>query len=262
MKKKIIILVMGLPGSGKTTLAKILVKRLKAGWLNADKVRKKFNDWDFSKKGIIRQSRRMKSLTSSKKFSKFNYIIADFICPYEEGRKLFAADYTIWVNTIKNGRFPKMNKIFKEPTNFDFKVTSKNAKFWSENIIKKLTKYKWNNKNLTGFMLGRFQPFHIGHKKLFQKALQKVEQIIICVKDVHRIGDNPFSFKEVKNKIDKELYLQYGNRYKIILLPNITNIFYGRKVGYKIKRIDLPLTVQKISATNIRNRMRKKKIIK
>ena len=83
MKK---ILIIGLPGSGKTTLARELKKRLNANWLNADKVRKKFNDWDFSRKGVLRQAKRMKSLA---KKSKKNFVIADFICPYEKGRKIF-----------------------------------------------------------------------------------------------------------------------------------------------------------------------------
>ena len=132
MKK---ILIIGLPGSGKTTLAFELKKKLKASWLNADKVRKKFNDWDFSRKGDLRQAKRMKSLA---KKSKKSFIIADFICPYEEGRKIFKPDYLIWMNTIKRGRLSTFNKTFEKPKKFDFKINKKNAKFYSKIIIKKI----------------------------------------------------------------------------------------------------------------------------
>ena len=132
MKK---ILIIGLPGSGKTTSAFELKKKLKASWLNADKVRKKFNDWDFSRKGVLRQAKRMKSLA---KKSKKSFIIADFICPYEEGRKIFKPDYLIWMNTIKRGRLSTFNKTFEKPKKFDFKINKKNAKFYSKIIIKKI----------------------------------------------------------------------------------------------------------------------------
>ena len=132
MKK---ILIIGLPGAGKTTLAIELKKKLNASWLNADKVRKKFNDWDFSRKGVLRQAKRMKSLA---KKSKKNFVIADFICPYEEGRKIFKPDYLIWMNTIKRGRLSTFNKTFQKPKKFDFKISKKNAKFYSKIIIKKI----------------------------------------------------------------------------------------------------------------------------
>ena len=132
MKK---ILIIGLPGAGKTTLARALNKRLKANWLNADKVRKKFNDWDFSKKGVLRQAKRMKSLA---KKSKKSFVIADFICPYEEGRKIFKPDYLIWMNTIKRGRLSTFNKTFQKPKKFYFKINNKNAKFYSKIICKKI----------------------------------------------------------------------------------------------------------------------------
>ena len=136
MKK---ILIIGLPGSGKTTLAFELKKKLKASWLNADKVRKKFNDWDFSRKGVLRQAKRMKSLA---KKSKKSFVIADFICPYEEGRKIFKPDYLIWMNTIKRGRLSTFNKTFEKPKKFDFKINKKNAKFYSKIIIKKIKYFK------------------------------------------------------------------------------------------------------------------------
>ena len=123
---------MGLPGSGKTTLAGELKKKLNAAWINADVIRKKYNDWDFSKNGVIRQARRMRKITNK---SKKKITIVDFVCPYEKGRKIFKADYLIWMNTIKKGRLSTFDKSFEIPKKFNFKVNKKNAKFYSKKII-------------------------------------------------------------------------------------------------------------------------------
>ena len=120
---------MGLPGSGKTTLANELGPMLNAKRLNADEVRKEANDWDFSAEGRKRQAKRMGDLALKLK-EDGRYVIADFICPTPEARNLFSADYIIWVDTIKEGRFEDTNKMFEEPDNFDFKVTHKDAPMW------------------------------------------------------------------------------------------------------------------------------------
>ena len=128
---------MGLPGSGKTTLASKLVPLLKAKWLNNDEVRKAANDWDFSEEGRKRQAKRMAEL--AEKYKKEGHtVVADFICPTPEARKLFNADYTIWVNTIKEGRFDDTNKMFVKPEKFDFEVTTKDADVWARKIVGKI----------------------------------------------------------------------------------------------------------------------------
>ena len=124
-----IILIMGLPGSGKTTLAKTLTPMFNAVWLNADKVRKEVNDWDFSEQGRLKQSIRMKILAHKAKSENRN-VIVDFICPTEYTRKEFNADYTIWMDTIKVGRFDDTNKMFEEPKNPNFIVTYFDANMW------------------------------------------------------------------------------------------------------------------------------------
>ena len=134
MKK---ILVMGLPGSGKTTLASELVPLLKARWINNDKVRKAANDWDFSETGRTRQAKRMSDLADEYK-KEGSYVVCDFICPTPEARKLFKADIIIWVHTNKKGRFDDTNAMFIKPEKFDFHVTSQDAKLWAAKIAEKI----------------------------------------------------------------------------------------------------------------------------
>ena len=119
------ILVMGLPGSGKTYLTQRLVPLLNAAWYNADQVRKMANDWDFSPEGRIRQSLRMKNLADFEK-SQGRIVICEFVCPTSETKKNFNPDITIWMNTIKSGRYEDTNKMFEEPTNVSFKITEMN----------------------------------------------------------------------------------------------------------------------------------------
>ena len=130
---------MGLPGSGKTTLADELAPKLKAKRLNADQVRKEAEDWDFSKEGRKRQAKRMASL-ALKLGEDGSYVIADFICPTPEARTLFPANYIIWVDTIKEGRFEDTNKMFVKPDKYDFHVTTQDAKNWALKILRELNK--------------------------------------------------------------------------------------------------------------------------
>ena len=117
--------------------------------------------------------------------------------------------------------------------------------------------YEWDNKKPTAQMLGRWQPFHKGHYTLFKEILKKTGQVCIQIRDVQGIDDNPFDFETVKENIEEKLNPEFEGRFKIILVPNITNICYGRGVGYKIEEIELPKEIQEISATKIRAQMRK-----
>ena len=119
------ILIMGLPGSGKTYLAKRMQPILKAAWYNADIVREIANDWDCSPEGRIRQSLRMKNLADFEK-SQGRIVICDFVCPTSETKKNFNPDITIWMNTIKSGRYEDTNKMFEEPSEVDYEVKEMN----------------------------------------------------------------------------------------------------------------------------------------
>ena len=121
------ILVMGLPGSGKTYLTKRLAPLLEAAWYNADKVRDMANDWDFSEEGRARQSNRMKTFADFEK-EHGRFVICDFVCPTKSTRTNFDADITIWMDTIKEGRFEDTNKLFEKPTKVNYHISEWNDK--------------------------------------------------------------------------------------------------------------------------------------
>ena len=132
------ILIMGLPGSGKTTLALNLFAMLSpdALWLNADEIRTKFNNWDFSEQGRLRQSQRMREIAD---VSHQDYVIADFVCPLPAMRDIYAADFTIWIDTIAEGRYEDTNRVFEPPQYYDVRVTEQDAAKWSKIIYEQIS---------------------------------------------------------------------------------------------------------------------------
>jgi hypothetical protein len=272
MKK---ILVMGLPGSGKTTFAEKLksylesnseyfspafentTQRAEVKWLNADDVRKKYNDWDFSHEGRVRQSIRMRELADSF----FNdFVIADFVAPLPEMRHNFKADWVIWMDTIDQGRFEDTNKMFIPPDVYDFRITEQNAEKWAEfvgnHIIENRRRPTFEYRKESVQMLGRWQPWHAGHRALFERAIAKTGQVVIMIRDCQGWnGSNPFAAEQVKDFIRRDLDPLYQGQYEILLVPNIVNITYGRDVGYKIEQEVFDDATHSISATKIRKEM-------
>jgi hypothetical protein len=253
------ILIMGLPGAGKTTLAAALTACLFPNclWLNADTVREKYNDWDFSQEGRIRQAKRMRQLADE---SDKEFIIADFVAPLQEMRDIFEADWVIWVDTLDTCRYEDTNKAFDPPVIYDFRITEQWAEKWAphiaHHIVNNIRRPKWDNKKETVQMLGRWQPWHEGHRKLFERALAKTGQVAIMVRDCQGWNDsNPFNFFEVVSRIKRDLEPLYQGQFSISLVPNIVNITYGRDVGYKIEQEVFDEETHNISATKIRKGM-------
>jgi len=140
------VLIMGLPGAGKTYIARYVNELLiSAGktvlWLNADEVRKSHDDWDFSTEGRIRQSVRMRALAD---ISNADIVLCDFVAPLAEMRTNFDADFTVWVDTIKAGRFEDTNKAFVTPTDYDFRVKEQNHLFYGKIISQILLEKLWS----------------------------------------------------------------------------------------------------------------------
>ena len=256
------ILVMGLPGSGKTYLAQHILEHLQhyrktVMWLNADDVRKKYNDWDFSHEGRIRQSLRMRELADG---YDCDYVICDFVAPLVEMRNNFKADWTIWMDTIDAGRYEDTNKAFIPPTIYDFRVTEQDCEKWAEfignHIIENRRRPTFDWQKETVQMLGRWQPWHEGHRALFERAIAKTGQVVIQIRDCQGWqGSNPFAIEQVKANIKKDLDPLFQGQYEIQVVPNIVNITYGRDVGYKIEQESFDKSITNISATKIREQM-------
>jgi adenylylsulfate kinase len=270
------ILIMGLPGAGKTYLAQALKQHLESHsvlfhpsaetvhssqarveWFNADDVRKRFNDWDFSQEGRIRQSHRMRELSDD---SSADFVIVDFVAPLPEMRYNFKADWTIWMDTIDAGRYEDTNKMFTPPDVYDFRVTEQAADKWAEFIGTHILEdrrrpvFDWQRETVQ--MLGRWQPWHAGHRALFERAIAKTGQVSIMIRDCQGWqGSNPFEIGQVKDRIRRDLDPLYQGQYDIQVVPNIVNITYGRDVGYRIEQESFDDATHAISATKIRKEM-------
>jgi len=279
------ILIMGLPGAGKTYLAQALKQYLETNgdllkvnpgrvmnyegipdpnfmrvgvdWFNADDIRKKYNDWDFSKEGRIRQSLRMFQFAIE---CTGEFVICDFVAPLVEMRNNFKADWTIWVDTIDKGRYEDTNKAFTPPEVYDFRVTEQNAEKWAEfigeHILSNRRRPEFDWKKETVQMLGRWQPWHDGHRALFERLLAKTGQVIIQVRDVQGWqGSNPFEVEKVKGFIRRDLDPLYQGQYEIQVVPNIVHIGWGRGVGYTAGEETFDKSITDISATKIRKEL-------
>ena len=274
---------MGLPGSGKTYLATALKQYLETNssirtmpmfrtvnmehtpvtyssqvdWFNADEIRKRYNDWDFSREGRIRQSLRMAEFALK---CTGDYVICDFVAPLPEQRFNFKADWTVWMDTIDAGRYEDTNQAFVSPDVYDFRITEQNAEKWAEFIgdhilaNRRRPVFDWQKETVQ--MLGRWQPWHEGHRALFDRAMAKTGQVVIQVRDCQGWqGSNPFAITQVKNNIRRDLDTLYQGQYEIQVVPNIVNITYGRDVGYKIEQETFDQATHDISATKIRRSM-------
>ena len=254
------VLIMGLPGSGKSTVSELVADKLGAVWFNADAVREELNkDLGFTEADRNEQARRMGWLCDQV-VKAGSYAVADFVCPTEDTRKLFNADIIVWVNRIKEGRYEDTNKIFTEPvadkrwnSGEDIVLKNGNPYEMCAQVVSHLESLEnWNNQAPTALLIGRYQPFHDGHKALVAETIRRSGQCCIALRDVGGIDDNnPYDFEAVRKDILRACR-EFGNKVNVIDCPNITDVFYGRGVGYNIERIDLDKELTDISATKVR----------
>lgn len=245
-----IIQIIGLPGSGKTTFANVLVDRINAVHLNADYVRATINsDLGFKPKDRIEHSRRLGQIAKMLSSQGLN-VVVDFVCPTSETRTAFGEpDILVWMDTITEGRFEDTNKLWEEPTKFNYRFTEYDSVNQVNFVIKNSKLYDW--KAPTTLMLGRYQPWHEGHQALWDKAHERTNQVVIAVRDTQGTSEkDPLSYSQVLERIRQD-----ANPSFVIKVPNITNIVYGRDVGYKIEQIDLGEKIHSISATQKRKEL-------
>jgi adenylylsulfate kinase len=248
-----IIQIIGLPGSGKTTLAKALAERINAIHFNADEVRADLNsDLGFTSQDRLEQARRMGAL--ARLTSKQGYItIVDFICPTQETRTTFGKpDFLIWVNRIEVGRFEDTNKMWENPINPDIVILDgRTVEQEVDDVIRIAGLHDWTKP--TTLMLGRYQPWHEGHHALYAEAGKRTDQVLLGVRNTYKTSEkDPLNFNEVKHYIEQDPDMVDA---LVLKLPNITNIVYGRDVGYKIEQIEFSANIQAISATQKRKEM-------
>lgn len=246
-----IIQIIGLPGTGKTALAKELCRRTNAIHLNADDVRADLNkDLGFSVEDRVEQARRMGAL-SRLISNQGKLVVVDFVNPTQDTREAFGdADKVVWVDRIKAGRFEDTNALWEDPNSPDLRIFD--GMTIEEEAIKVLTVFNihdWTTP--TTLQLGRYQPWHEGHSALYDAGLERTPQVLVGVRNTEGTSEkDPMGYSEVESYIRKD-----RPDALIMKLPNITNIIYGRDVGYKIEKVELSQELQSISATAKRKEM-------
>lgn len=249
-----IIQIIGLPGSGKTTLAAALKERINAIHLNADYVRATINsDLGFTIEDRIEHARRLGEMARMLE-GQGHTVIVDFICPTELTRAAFGKpNILIWMDTISEGRFEDTNKIWEDPqaTYISFIDHQLSPEEKASVIIKTFKLHDWSAP--TTLMLGRYQPWHEGHHALYVEAGKRTDQVMLGVRNTYNTSSkDPLTFDQVKEYIGKDEFMDGA---MVLRLPNITNIIYGRDVGYKIEQVKLDDEIEAISATQKRKEM-------
>ena len=252
-----IILFIGLPGAGKTTIAGAVSDRINGFHLNADDVRSTVNsDLGFTMEDRVEQARRMGEMARLIERQQERPVVVDFVCPTEETRKAFGeADVVVWVNTIDKSRFEDTNQIWEDPTHFDHEIVVTGDEYLDRlptraiTVVRKFGITDW--KENTVLLLGRYQPWHEGHRALYEEAKKRAHNVVIGVR--HTVGmteKDPLHFFQVKQHILNDVPDAF-----VVKMPNITNIVYGRDVGYKIEQVDLGADIHAISATEKRKEL-------
>jgi len=259
------ILIMGLPGAGKTTLARALERSLQARRIpvtivDGDAVRLLWQDVDFSEEGRVRQATRIGELANDLREQGF-IPICSFVCPTPDCRAMFWAHdldtpFIVFVDRITESAYPDTNRMFIPPVHADYTVPYGEAVEVSvKRILSRLGTVEFDEQKPTALLVGRFQPFHEGHRALVEKAIDDVGQCIIGLRDTGVDENNPLTIAERAELITASLG-EYAGRYMILQLPNVTKVVYGRTPGYEIEQYKLNTILEAISGTQRRKELR------
>jgi adenylylsulfate kinase len=255
------ILIMGLPGAGKTTLAKALVEKLravglfKATLIDGDAMRQLHSDMDFSEGGRLRQAFRM-GQAADRAVEQGYTAVCSFVCPTAACRGAFwqgSPRFTVFVDRVDESPYENTNAIFVPPDDTNYVVCPDDTVEATVNALARLFgAYAMDETKPTALLIGRFQPFHAGHKALVARAIEEVGQCIIGLRNTPVDEQNPLTAMERLEDITLALDSEFAGRYDIIVLPNVTKVVYGRTPGYDIEQYHLGAELEAISGTKIR----------
>jgi hypothetical protein len=242
-----IILVLGLPGAGKTSLANALAPRINGVVWNADDIRNNLHvDLGFSESDRVEHARRMGWAAQYLSSQGVN-VIVDFVCPTPATRNAFGrADVTIWIDRISSSRFEDTNRVWEDPDPdyydvvIPFGLTVEEEVDLTFHTVETLVDWRAPH----ALVLGRYQPWHEGHEWLYQQAEQRTGNVVVGVRTTTGLEKDPLTFDQVKSYMPKGRFVQR--------MPNITHVVYGRDVGYHVEQLTPPENIGNISATQVR----------
>lgn len=239
------ILVMGRPGAGKTTFSKMLAQAIGCPMIDADEVRRDANDWDFSIAGRERQAERMRMHADAAG----GVVVANFVCPTERTRAIFDPHYLIFLDPPGASRYADTDALFETPQFYDWCVRGycdyERIIDKADNVLRGLPQ---------GYMIGRFQPWHIGHQQIAEEAIRRHGLVTIHVRAAQRSESNPHNFASVRRRIDATMAGRGVPRcaYRVEHAANVAGVYYGRDVGYAVERLRLAPEVEAVRASDIR----------
>lgn len=239
------VLVMGRPTSGKTTLARLLAETIGCPMIDADEVRREANDWDFSTTGRERQAKRMRD----KADAVGGVVVANFVCPTSSTRAIFDAHYLIYLDLPGKSPYADTDALFQPPQFYDLRVSNylayDNIRERADDVLRGLPQ---------GYVIGRFQPWHIGHQMIAEEAIRRHGLVTIHVRAAQRGESNPHNFAGVARRIHAAMASRGVPRcaYRVEKAANVAGVYYGRDVGYTVERVHLAPEVEAVRASDIR----------
>lgn len=257
------ILIIGLPGAGKTTLALALRDKIPGSvWYDGDMVRNITANHDFTIKGRERQAATMSAFANIA-VRAGHTAICSFVCPTNALREIFKSGcdtLVVWLDTVKRSRYVDTDAMWEEPRDVWYWPRTKNMAVHAQAIADLLEQpitmppppkvFSWTSPS--AIMIGRFQPWHYGHRMLFEAALRDWKQVCIMVRTMVKGPNNPYIYDEVVERIHEDLRPHFQGEYHITSAPNTAAVVYGRDVGYAIRRYTLDSDIESVSGSKIR----------